>query len=70
MLKAMLDNDFLKIGNSWQNEMEDDRAERLRKATERLRSPVMFSKDSAVRRTHLQSFSQYVESRPGEELLR
>lgn len=46
------------------NEMEDDRAERLRKATERLRSPVMFSKDSAVRRTHLQSFSQYVESRP------
>ncbi|XP_051867121.1 EH domain-binding protein 1 isoform X3 [Pristis pectinata] len=46
------------------NEMEDHRAERLRKATERLRSPVMFSKDSAVRRTHLQSFSQYVESRP------
>ncbi|XP_072121506.1 EH domain-binding protein 1 isoform X3 [Mobula birostris] len=46
------------------NEMEENRAERLRKATERLRSPVMFSKDSAVRRTHLQSFSQYVESRP------
>ncbi|XP_048456840.1 EH domain-binding protein 1 [Rhincodon typus] len=46
------------------NEMEDHRAERLRKATERLRSPVVFNKDSAVRRTHLQSFSQYVESRP------
>ncbi|XP_078261832.1 EH domain-binding protein 1 [Rhinoraja longicauda] len=46
------------------NEMEDHRAEYLRKATERLQSPVMFSKDSAVRRTHLQSFSQYVESRP------
>ncbi|XP_041033811.1 EH domain-binding protein 1 isoform X1 [Carcharodon carcharias] len=46
------------------NEVEDHRAERLRKATERLRSPVVFNKDSAVRRTHLQSFSQYVESRP------
>uniref|UniRef100_UPI00398E3240 EH domain-binding protein 1 isoform X1 n=1 Tax=Pristiophorus japonicus TaxID=55135 RepID=UPI00398E3240 len=46
------------------NAMEDHRAERLRKATERLRSPVVFNKDSAVRRTHLQSFSQYVESRP------
>ncbi|XP_072437695.1 EH domain-binding protein 1 isoform X2 [Chiloscyllium punctatum] len=46
------------------NEMEDHRAERLRQATERLRSPVVFNKDSAVRRTHLQSFSQYVESRP------
>ncbi|XP_069787785.1 EH domain-binding protein 1 isoform X3 [Narcine bancroftii] len=47
-----------------ENEMEDHRTERLRKSTERLRSPVMFSKDSAVRRTHLQSFSQYVENRP------
>ncbi|XP_067900326.1 EH domain-binding protein 1 isoform X1 [Heterodontus francisci] len=46
------------------NEMEDHRTERLRKATERLRNPVVFNKDSAVRRTHLQSFSQYVESRP------
>ncbi|XP_043552666.1 EH domain-binding protein 1 isoform X4 [Chiloscyllium plagiosum] len=46
------------------NEMEDHRAEHLRQATERLRGPVVFNKDSAVRRTHLQSFSQYVESRP------
>ncbi|XP_078086578.1 EH domain-binding protein 1 isoform X2 [Mustelus asterias] len=46
------------------NEMEDHRAECLRMDTERLRSPVVFNKDSAVRRTHLQSFSQYVESRP------
>ncbi|XP_072363309.1 EH domain-binding protein 1 isoform X1 [Scyliorhinus torazame] len=45
------------------NEMED-RAERLRIDIDRLRSPVVFNKDSAVRRTHLQSFSQYVESRP------
>uniref|UniRef100_A0A4W3GJJ9 EH domain binding protein 1 n=1 Tax=Callorhinchus milii TaxID=7868 RepID=A0A4W3GJJ9_CALMI len=44
--------------------VEDLRAERLHKATERLRTPVVFNKDSAVRRTHLQSFSQYVENRP------
>ncbi|KAK1171278.1 EH domain-binding protein 1-like isoform X3 [Acipenser oxyrinchus oxyrinchus] len=46
------------------NNAEDNRAERLRKATERLRSPVMFKKDSTVRKTQLQSFSQYVENRP------
>uniref|UniRef100_A0A4W3H141 EH domain binding protein 1 n=1 Tax=Callorhinchus milii TaxID=7868 RepID=A0A4W3H141_CALMI len=46
------------------DEIEDLRAERLHKATERLRTPVVFNKDSAVRRTHLQSFSQYVENRP------
>uniref|UniRef100_A0A8D3CKR6 EH domain binding protein 1 n=1 Tax=Scophthalmus maximus TaxID=52904 RepID=A0A8D3CKR6_SCOMX len=40
------------------------RAERLRRATERLRSPVVFNKDSAVRKTQLKSFSQYVENRP------
>uniref|UniRef100_A0A669BWJ4 EH domain binding protein 1 n=1 Tax=Oreochromis niloticus TaxID=8128 RepID=A0A669BWJ4_ORENI len=40
------------------------RAERLRRATERLRNPVVFNKDSAVRKTQLKSFSQYVESRP------
>ncbi|XP_056465540.1 EH domain-binding protein 1 isoform X4 [Gadus chalcogrammus] len=40
------------------------RAERLRKATERLRCPVVFNKDSAVRKTQLQSFSQYVDNRP------
>uniref|UniRef100_A0A665TPL4 EH domain binding protein 1 n=1 Tax=Echeneis naucrates TaxID=173247 RepID=A0A665TPL4_ECHNA len=40
------------------------RAERLRRATEKLRSPVVFNKDSAVRKTQLKSFSQYVESRP------
>ncbi|MBN3279424.1 EHBP1 protein, partial [Polyodon spathula] len=46
------------------NNAEDNRTERLRKATERLRSPVMFNKDSTVRKTQLQSFSQYVENRP------
>uniref|UniRef100_A0A8C6Q2M3 EH domain binding protein 1 n=1 Tax=Nothobranchius furzeri TaxID=105023 RepID=A0A8C6Q2M3_NOTFU len=40
------------------------RAERLRRATEKLRSPVVFNKDSAVRKTQLKSFSQYVENRP------
>ncbi|KAJ8246186.1 hypothetical protein GJAV_G00264660 [Gymnothorax javanicus] len=40
------------------------RAERLRRATESLRSPVVFSKEPAVRKTQLKSFSQYVESRP------
>ncbi|XP_049927666.1 EH domain-binding protein 1 isoform X5 [Epinephelus moara] len=47
-----------------ENNAEDLRAERLRRATERLRSPVVFTKDSAVRKTQLKSFSQYVESRP------
>ncbi|XP_050932425.1 EH domain-binding protein 1 isoform X4 [Lates calcarifer] len=47
-----------------QNNAEELRAERLRRATERLRSPVVFNKDSAVRKTQLKSFSQYVESRP------
>uniref|UniRef100_A0A087XA29 EH domain binding protein 1 n=1 Tax=Poecilia formosa TaxID=48698 RepID=A0A087XA29_POEFO len=46
------------------NNAEELRAERLRRATERLRSPVVFSKDSAVRKTQLKSFSQYVENRP------
>ncbi|XP_041922130.1 LOW QUALITY PROTEIN: EH domain-binding protein 1 [Alosa sapidissima] len=40
------------------------RAERLRRASERLRSPVVFNKESAVRKTQLKSFSQYVETRP------
>ncbi|KAF6727572.1 Homeobox protein OTX1 B [Oryzias melastigma] len=43
---------------------EDLRGERLRRATERLRSPVVFNADSAVRKTQLKSFSQYVENRP------
>ncbi|KAM9196851.1 EH domain-binding protein 1 isoform 6-T6 [Mergus octosetaceus] len=47
-----------------QNGTEEHRAERLQKATERFRNPVVFSKDSTVRKTQLQSFSQYVESRP------
>ncbi|XP_041645364.1 EH domain-binding protein 1 isoform X2 [Cheilinus undulatus] len=47
-----------------QENAEELRAERLRRATERLRSPVVFNKDSAVRKTQLKSFSQYVESRP------
>ncbi|KAG7463061.1 hypothetical protein MATL_G00191420 [Megalops atlanticus] len=47
-----------------QGNEEDIRAERLRRATERLRSPVVFNKESAVRKTQLKSFSQYVETRP------
>ncbi|XP_034753737.1 EH domain-binding protein 1 isoform X6 [Etheostoma cragini] len=47
-----------------ENNAEELRAERLRRATERLRSPVVFNKESAVRKTQLKSFSQYVESRP------
>lgn len=46
------------------NGTDDLRAERLQKATERFRNPVVFSKDSTVRKTQLQSFSQYVENRP------
>ncbi|XP_051472140.1 EH domain-binding protein 1 isoform X11 [Apus apus] len=46
------------------NGTEEHRAERLQKAAERFRNPVVFSKDSSVRKTQLQSFSQYVESRP------
>ncbi|XP_047637917.1 EH domain-binding protein 1 isoform X2 [Phacochoerus africanus] len=46
------------------NGTEDFRTERLQKATERFRNPVVFSKDSTVRKTQLQSFSQYVENRP------
>ncbi|XP_051936113.1 EH domain-binding protein 1 isoform X3 [Hippocampus zosterae] len=47
-----------------ENNAEQLRAERLRRATERLRSPVVFNKDSAVRKTQLKSFSQYVDNRP------
>uniref|UniRef100_A0A8C7XPY9 EH domain binding protein 1 n=1 Tax=Oryzias sinensis TaxID=183150 RepID=A0A8C7XPY9_9TELE len=43
---------------------EELRGERLRRATERLRNPVVFNADSAVRKTQLKSFSQYVENRP------
>ncbi|XP_069894811.1 EH domain-binding protein 1-like [Dipodomys merriami] len=46
------------------NGTEDVRTERLPKATEHFRNPVVFSKDSTVRKTQLQSFSQYVENRP------
>ncbi|NXI44061.1 EHBP1 protein, partial [Galbula dea] len=46
------------------NGAEEPCAERSQKAAERFRNPVVFSKDSAVRKTQLQSFSQYVESRP------
>ncbi|XP_055256492.1 EH domain-binding protein 1 isoform X4 [Moschus berezovskii] len=46
------------------NVTEDLRTERLQKATERFRNPVVFSKDATVRKTQLQSFSQYVENRP------
>uniref|UniRef100_A0A3B4ZT77 EH domain binding protein 1 n=1 Tax=Stegastes partitus TaxID=144197 RepID=A0A3B4ZT77_9TELE len=53
-----------RIGFRDTNNAEELRAERLRRATERLRSPVVFNKDSAVRKTQLKSFSQYVETRP------
>ncbi|XP_026873616.2 EH domain-binding protein 1 isoform X1 [Electrophorus electricus] len=49
---------------SLQSTVEDLRAERLRRASERLRSTVVFSKESAVRKTQLKSFSQYMETRP------
>ncbi|XP_044519313.1 EH domain-binding protein 1 isoform X8 [Gracilinanus agilis] len=46
------------------NGTEDHRAEQSQKATERFRNPVVFNRDSTVRKTQLQSFSQYVENRP------
>ncbi|KAG7492833.1 hypothetical protein MATL_G00018910 [Megalops atlanticus] len=52
------------VHDGMQNNAEDLRAERLRRASERLRSPVVFNKESAVRKTQLKSFSQYVETRP------
>uniref|UniRef100_A0A673KG75 EH domain-binding protein 1-like n=1 Tax=Sinocyclocheilus rhinocerous TaxID=307959 RepID=A0A673KG75_9TELE len=47
-----------------QNNVNELHAEHLRRATERLRSPVVFHKESAVRKTQLKSFSQYIETRP------
>ncbi|XP_075562935.1 EH domain-binding protein 1 isoform X5 [Pelecanus crispus] len=58
--KAVTDNSEEDIKNG----TEEHRAERLQKAAERFRNPVVFSKDSTIRKTQLQSFSQYVESRP------
>ncbi|XP_062972042.1 EH domain-binding protein 1 isoform X4 [Elgaria multicarinata webbii] len=58
--KAVIDS----TEQEFKNETEEPRAERLQKATERFRNPVVFSKDSTVRKTQLQSFSQYVENRP------
>ncbi|XP_015712052.1 EH domain-binding protein 1 isoform X5 [Coturnix japonica] len=60
-LKAVTDSSEQDVK---QNGTEEHRAERLQKAAERFRNPVVFSKDSTVRKTQLQSFSQYVESRP------
>ncbi|XP_037247532.1 EH domain-binding protein 1 isoform X12 [Falco rusticolus] len=58
--KAVTDSSEQDIKNG----TEEHRAERLQIAAERFRNPVVFSKDSTVRKTQLQSFSQYVESRP------
>ncbi|XP_059575734.1 EH domain-binding protein 1 isoform X13 [Alligator mississippiensis] len=58
--KAVTDSSEKDIKNG----TEEHRAERLQKAAERFRNPVVFSKDSTVRKTQLQSFSQYVENRP------
>ncbi|XP_013919837.1 PREDICTED: EH domain-binding protein 1 isoform X3 [Thamnophis sirtalis] len=57
--KSVSDNTEPKFMNE-----TEEHAERLQKAAERFRSPVVFSKDSTVRKTQLQSFSQYVENRP------
>uniref|UniRef100_A0A9J8ALR5 EH domain binding protein 1 n=1 Tax=Cyprinus carpio carpio TaxID=630221 RepID=A0A9J8ALR5_CYPCA len=46
------------------NNIDELHAEHLRRATERLRSPVVFHKESAVRKTQLKSFSQYIDTRP------
>ncbi|XP_018120316.1 EH domain-binding protein 1 isoform X3 [Xenopus laevis] len=48
----------------FKNGSQDACSERLQKAPDRFKSPVVFNKDSTVRKTQLQSFSQYVESRP------
>ncbi|XP_062427426.1 EH domain-binding protein 1 isoform X5 [Rhea pennata] len=58
--KAVTDSSEQDIKNG----AEDHRAERLQKTAERFRNPVVFGKDSTVRKTQLQSFSQYVENRP------
>ncbi|XP_059374872.1 EH domain-binding protein 1-like [Carassius carassius] len=47
-----------------QNNVDEMHAEHLRRASDRLRSPVVFHKESAVRKTQLKSFSQYIETRP------
>ncbi|XP_053317372.1 EH domain-binding protein 1 isoform X2 [Spea bombifrons] len=47
----------------FKNGTEDAPSERLQKHPERFKNPVVF-KDSTVRKTQLQSFSQYVETRP------
>ncbi|XP_051831332.1 EH domain-binding protein 1 isoform X13 [Antechinus flavipes] len=58
--KTVTDDSELDVKNG----TEDHRAEQSQKAAERFRNPVVFSKDSTVRKTQLQSFSQYVENRP------
>ncbi|XP_063299828.1 EH domain-binding protein 1 isoform X2 [Pelobates fuscus] len=47
----------------FKNGTEDARSDRQQKPPDRFKNPVVF-KDSTVRKTQLQSFSQYVESRP------
>uniref|UniRef100_A0A8C5M8S3 EH domain binding protein 1 n=1 Tax=Leptobrachium leishanense TaxID=445787 RepID=A0A8C5M8S3_9ANUR len=47
----------------FKNGTEDTRSDRQQKPHDRFKNPVVF-KDSTVRKTQLQSFSQYVESRP------
>ncbi|KAM9066531.1 EH domain-binding protein 1 isoform 5-T7 [Sarcophilus harrisii] len=58
--KTVTDDSELDVKNG----TEDHRAEQLQKTAERFKNPVVFSKDSTVRKTQLQSFSQYVENRP------
>ncbi|KAG8443947.1 hypothetical protein GDO86_009223 [Hymenochirus boettgeri] len=48
----------------FKNGIQDVLTERPQKIPDRFKHPVVFSKDSTVRKTQLQSFSQYVESRP------
>ncbi|NWI10775.1 EHBP1 protein, partial [Crypturellus soui] len=58
--KAVTDSSEQDIKNG----AEDHHAERSQKAGELFRNPVVFGKDSTIRKTQLQSFSQYVENRP------
>ncbi|XP_053568035.1 EH domain-binding protein 1 isoform X2 [Bombina bombina] len=54
----------------FKNGIEDLPPDRTQKLPERFKNPVVFNKDSTVRKTQLQSFSQYVETRPDMKRLR
>ncbi|XP_069464313.1 EH domain-binding protein 1 isoform X2 [Ambystoma mexicanum] len=58
--KALTDSPEQEVKNG----TEDHHAEWLQRGADRFKSPVLFNKDSTVRKTQLQSFSQYVEHKP------